>query len=608
MQNKKRIFVSFFSILFVTIFMLIVCYIKKDQLTFNHYVKEFTQNTLSENTLDLHYTLKEPSYYGIYDTNPLPVYTPKDALTSYDETKENLLLLEKIDPAALSEKQAFTYYVLQDYLKENLELEKYPYYAEPLTPNSGVHTTLPILLAEYTFYSTEDIETYFELLSAIPSYFEGLIQYETEKANAGFFMNSIALDKIVTACKEFSDTDNISSHFMITSFEERLLLLSDSENSISSADIANYSEQNIRLLENSVFPAYKEFALKLTELSQYCNNNYHGLCSFENGKEYYISLLKRNTGSYRSVAEIKEMLFANFEENYNRLITLLTNNPQLLETDCITNFNNHFPLKDTTKILTHLKSAIQADFPPLTALTQTRVKPVSKSLEDYCAPAFYLTVPVDAYEDNVIYINEKNALTGLELYTTLAHEGFPGHLYQTVFFHQSNSRNLSSDTSVTDHLSLLRNTLYYGGYIEGYALYVEALSYDYAQALCQNANLSDATIICDTLKSQWQMQISLYCLLDIAIHYDGATYEQIKALLNRFGIEDETSIREIYQYLLEEPTTYLKYCVGYLEIERLKKLAKSLWLTDYTELAFHKFLLETGPCSFKRLEQKIMEE
>lgn len=608
MQNKKRIILSFSIIVFAIIFMLIVCILKKDQLAFNHYVKEFTKNTLSENALDLHYTLKEPSNYGIYDAVSLPIYEHGDALDTYAEINQNLLLLENIDASSLSDKQSFTYQVLQDYLEEHLELEQYPYFAEPLTPNSGVHTTLPILLAEYRFYDTDDIETYFEILSVLPSYFEGLIQYETEKADAGLFMNSTALNKVITACENFTKTEDVSDHLLATTFEERLKSLSDETDSLSASDMSMYQKQNETLLKHSVFPAYTALAEKLTLLSPLCNNDYHGLCSVKNGKEYYLALLKRNTGSYRPIADIKEILFADFAESYNNLINLLSQNPQLLESGHLESLNKQFPIKDTLKILDHLQLTIQEDFPALNTNTSVDVKTLQGSLENYCAPAFYLTVPLDAFENNVIYINQKNALSGIDLYTTLAHEGFPGHLYQTVFFHQSNTPKSNSDIAVTNPLGLLRNILYYGGYTEGYALYVEALSYDYASDLCKNANLTDAQIICDTLKYEWKMQISLYCLLDIAIHYDGASYEQIKTLLNKFGIVDDTSVSTIYQYLLEEPTTYLKYYLGYLEIQNLKNRAKNLWGQDYSDLKFHTFLLEAGPCSFELLSEKITEE
>lgn len=588
--------------------MLAVCYIKRDQLAFNHYVKEFTHNRLSENALELHYTLKNPAAYGIYDIEPLPVYHSKDALSYYEKTAGSLAELEKIDVSALSEKDAFTYLVLKDYLTETLELEKYPYYAEPLTPNSGVHTTLPILLAEYAFYDEQDIEEYFKILSAIPAYLEGISTYETEKAEAGLFMSSTSLDTVVTACEVFSQNDEISTHLLATSFEERLLEFSASGGNLSEEETEKYISRNLRLLENTVFPAYQNLAEEMTSLSQFCNDHYHGLCSTENGKDYYLALLKRNTGSYRSISDIKEMLYADFEENYLNLLNILSQNPEILETDCLTALNRQFPTDDALQILNQLQSAMNKDFPTLPTSTTVNVKTVSESLEDYCSPAFYLTVPLDAYEKNVIYLNEKDSLKGVDLYTTLAHEGFPGHLYQTVYFHLSNSGNFPNDTNVTSYTGLLRNTLYYGGYTEGYALYVESLSYDWASALCQEADIASAQICCDTLKYEWQMQISLYCLLDIAIHYDGATYEQIAAILNHFGIVDESAQKAVYQYLLEEPSTYLKYYLGYLEIKSLKNQSQNLWGNNYTNLRFHTFLLDAGPCNYKRLTEKLMEE
>ena len=608
MQNKKRFFASFFIILFIAIFMLIFAYEKKDQFLFNHFVKDFTKQTLSENALDLHYTLKEPQNYGIYDTDNLPIYQPKDALNTYQDYQNTLLALEKIDANTLSAETRFTYLVFKDYLKECLEVEKYPYFSEPFTPNSGIHTTLPILLAEYTFYEPNDIENYFEILATLPAYFEGLILYEKEKANSGLFMTSSALNQVVTACEEFIENDDPASHLLATTFKQRLEALSATQYSLTDEEINTYIYKNEQLLKNSVFPAYHSLAEELTLLSSNCNDDFHGLCSYTNGKNYYLALIKRNTGSYRSISDIKEMLFTDFEENYNKLVNLLIQNPQLLENDYFSYLNQEFPLKDSEEMLSYLEQVTKADFPALTQNTNIDVKTISNSLEDYCSPAFYLTVPLDAPENNVIYINSKNALSGIDLFTTLAHEGFPGHLYQTVFFHQENTQNSFSDTSITSPYNVLRNTLYYGGYIEGYALYAESLSYDYALSLCESANIANAQLLCDALKYEWQMQLGLYCLLDIAIHYDGATYQQTKAILNKFGIEDDTSVNTIYQYLLEEPTTYLKYYLGYLEIKTLKQLAQNLWDDDFSNEKFHTFLLSTGPCSFERITQKLEEE
>ena len=63
-------------------------------------------------------------------------------------------------------------------------------------------------------------------------------------------------------------------------------------------------------------------------------------------------------------------------------------------------------------------------------------------MKEYLSPAFYLTPPMDTGTPNVIYINPAASYQGLELFTTLAHEGFPGHLYQTVTFQRQKSSNI----------------------------------------------------------------------------------------------------------------------------------------------------------------------
>ena len=390
-------------------------------------------------------------------------------------------------------------------------------------------------------------------------------------------MNNVSLKKVADACQTFSDTDNPENHMLATSFNERLNVLA-SHSALSLKDIEKYTLQNLELLKNDILPAYKIFAASLTSMSSFCNNSYSGLCTYENGKEYYLALLKRNTGSYRSISDIKEMLYADFEKNYTELVNLLSENPHLLKNDTTDSLNSAFPLNDAGDILAHLQSAIKEDFPHLKAATAVTVKPVSKGLESYCSPAFYLTVPMDAYKKNTIYINEKNALSGIDLYTTLAHEGFPGHLYQTIYFHLSGDNPDIYDDSVTDYSKLLRNTLYFGGYTEGYALYVENLSYDWAAMLFSDPVLnssnepdfaSDAKLCCDVFKYERQMQIGLYCLLDIAIHYDGATYEEV-VIQDDLDTDDEPIIcfefqkREAYGFNVwtDEGIPCFFFCVG----------------------------------------------
>ena len=84
-------------------------------------------------------------------------------------------------------------------------------------------------------------------------------------------------------------------------------------------------------------------------------------------------------------------------------------------------------------MLDDLRSKITDTFPEIPDV-DFQVKYVPESMQDYLSPAFYMIPAIDNLTENVIYINNGQTASGLNLYTTLAHEGYPGHLYQTVYF------------------------------------------------------------------------------------------------------------------------------------------------------------------------------
>jgi uncharacterized protein (DUF885 family) len=230
------------------------------------------------------------------------------------------------------------------------------------------------------------------------------------------------------------------------------------------------------------------------------------------------------------------------------------------------------------------------------SLPVVTVKSVSESLENYCAPAYYLTPPIDDSDSNVIYINERNSPAGLELYTTLAHEGYPGHMYQTVY----NNRSILEQED-----NYVRQILWYGGYQEGWAMYVEFFSYNYAAALLSEAGYPDLAPAVSFEQHNRSLLLCLYSLLDILIHYDNATYEEVREVLHTCGILQESSVLSIYEYLVEEPANYLKYYLGYLEILMLKQEAQTLWGEAYSDYAFHTFFLDCGPSDFDTIREAL---
>lgn len=577
---------------------------------FEKFAEELFKSELCSNPINLHYTLSDASKYGIDESSlSLPIYHAGEASENMDKAEDVLISLQKFHPERLSSVNQYTYILLSSYLTASKETSSYPYYDEPLSPSSGIQSGLPLLLSEYRISSVADIKNYLSILSQIPSYLEGIVLYEQEKAAQGLFMSDSSVNKVIDQCIMLMDPRQLESgsHFLETTFAQRLDNLM-ADGIINESEKQVWQSENNRLLSTVVAPAYDKLADELTLLKG-SGTNPQGLSYYPDGKEYYQASLRLTTGSYRSIQEIKEMLASDFEKNYTSMILLFQKQPDL--NYLLADNDASFPALSPEDMLLKLQSLIAEDYPAITcppersssdgfpsaeSFIKCSVKYVDEYLAPYSAPAFYLTPPIDNTSENIIYINPLDTVDGLSLFTTLAHEGYPGHLYQTVY-HQNYLQ-------ATDACPL-RSILYYGGYVEGWAMYVELNSYDYAIRLTKDAHPeTEARYMAEKLNRK--IQLCLYSLLDIIIHYEGASYERVSTILSAIGFTSEESIRDIYEYIIEEPCNYPKYYLGYLEIEALKRNAKTSWGDSYTPYRFHTFLLNNGPADFRTLGRVLM--
>ena len=248
------------------------------------------------------------------------------------------------------------------------------------------------------------------------------------------------------------------------------------------------------------------------------------------------------------------------------------------------------PDMEPETIVKSLQTQISEDFPETEAASY-EIRYVHKSMEKYLSPAFYLTPPLDTGSPNVIYINQDGRSSNLELFTTLAHEGFPGHLYQTVFFGRQNP----------SHIRYLIDS---SGYVEGWATYVESYAYRYAAKYVDDEAATDVTRLAWLNRS---VNLCIYSLLDIGIHYRGWTQEKAAEFLNVFGIRSASVVSEIYRYIVETPVNYVKYYLGCLNFMDLRDNQKELLGDDFDLKDFHRKILEIGPVQFPVLEKYMQE-
>lgn len=578
---------------------LFLFHFQKDEKLFSNLTSRLFVDEMTSNTLNMHYSLASPASFGIYDYTPtLPAYSAQGSVQAQVTAENTLAALSALKTDRLKDHNAYLCRLLVRSLENSLRLSQYPYYDEPLSPASGMQGQLPILLAEYTFRTRKDVEDYLALLDQTDEYFASLLAYEQEKAAAGLLMPASSLREVREQCDTIVTKEALESggHFLQVTFRERLDKLCQ-ENLLSLEEAQHYLAQNDRLLKTVLLPAYIALGDGLLLLEDE-TIPLTGLASRPDGKAYYKALLISQTGSYRPPEEVLQLLSSQFAEEYEALQQLLSSHPEVVN-GYLGLESSPFPYTTASQMLADLRGRMEGAFPELPGeQTSIAVKSVSPSLEDYCAPAFYLTAPLDDTSRNGIYINNKKTPAGLELYTTLAHEGYPGHLYQTVYHNRS---------ALAAGERPARELLWYGGYQEGWALYVEFLSFGYAAQLLQEDG-QDMAALCAQLEAHNRsLQLCLYSLIDIIIHHEGASYSQIAKMLESFGITDTAAARSVYNYIVQEPCNYLKYYLGYLEILSLKEEAGKLWGEEYTEYRFHSFFLDCGPCDFTTVGELLEE-
>ena len=560
------------------------------------------RNESACDTLSLHYTVANPVEFGIITKEPsLPLYNKDNEKEQFARTENYLAALNKFDSSLLSDDDSYTYKLLKKKFIQELKGNQYFYYNEVLSPSCGIQTQYPILMTEYAFRSKKDIDDYLDLLSDTPSYFQSLIKFEKEKSKRGYFMADYSLNKTILQCNTIITEKDLSSstHFLQTTFEERINTAID-KGLISKDEGLSYRKKNDIILKDKVYPAYIDLGNSLLALSG-TGKNKDGLAHYPNGKDYYSWLFIQNVGSYTDLDTVYHKLAQDYYNNFQSLSAQVNTFQETC--DLTTKDIYYFPIAKPEEMIKNLSSAINSDFPSIASIashshTNVSVKKVSNSLEDYTAPAYYFTPPIDNVSENIIYINNKNAVSGISLYSTLAHEGYPGHLYQTVYYQlYQNSKNQSP----------IRAILNYGGYVEGWALYTELYSFEYASKFLSESTDKESY---DTLYSIYaderRTQLSLLSLLDIAIHYYGITFDRVKEILNSYGVVDEAQARSIYEYIVEEPTVYPKYYWGYLEIMKLKDSAKKKWGNTYSDYRFHQFFLQAGPSDYETLNNKLI--
>ena len=536
---------------------------------FRTFTRSLFQTEVSANTISLHYTLRSPSDYGIADIPATYGSLSSDSVAAKASVRNVLSSLLEFDPDTLSSENALTFKILDTYLKNASTGTDYLLYQEPLGPVSGIHTQLPVLLSEYSFYDTQDVETYLALLKETPSYFNSVIRFEQKKAASGLFMPDYQADSVLDTCQSFIDMGK--ENYLVSTFNERIASL----DLLPENKKDSFQKENMKLVIEEIYPSYQNLITAIKSLKGKGMNE-QGLSHFPYGKKYYEYLVRQTTGCNESISRLRLMTRAQILEDLSAMQKVL------FPADAALTQASVLEQTSPDSMLDDLRSKITDTFPEIPDV-DFQVKYVPESMQDYLSPAFYMIPAIDNLTENVIYINNGQTASGLNLYTTLAHEGYPGHLYQTVYFSASEP-------------DPIRSILDFGGYVEGWATYAEMMSYYLAPLPKTEASL---------LQKNSSVILGLYALADMGIHYDGWSVTDTVRFFSDYGINDPNAVQSVYKLIIGSPANYLKYYIGYLKFYELKKEMADAMGNQFSQKEFHRAVLDVGPAPFEIVYDEV---
>ena len=560
---------------------------------------------ITQDSITTAYHLRQPERYRIPSLPAtLSSFDAKEyeqaAASKGNNSIQNLLKqLQQLPHDSLSDSESLCYDLMEQYLSLSGSLQQYPYYESLLGASTGVQVNLPVTLCEYPLTDASSVDTYLQILQQIPDYFNNVIRYETKRTSLGYpvpsFLSLATKQQLQTFLTALKETDNCFTETFSTRIQDM--------ESLSASQKKKYTLQNQDIIRTSILPAYET-------LYAYCNRQTasidskqtdtdipatpdslidpdtdYGLCSLPSGKDYYSYLVRQATGSSRSITDLITMTDHALQNTLGNVLNIALTDQTAYLYYCEHPLETYYNSPEA--ILEALSLMIRKDYPVLKTQPHYVIKQVPKSLAASLSPAFYMLPAMDDYSNNTIYINSlyTNDENG-NLFTTLAHEGFPGHLYQTVYFNSTRP-------------SPIRQILDYPGYVEGWASYVEMNIFPYLDYPLEGNSL------CKLYQSDTIINLALCSRIDLGVNYEGWTLNDTRHFFEENGFRDYYA-ENVYSYVVESPSNYLSYFIGYLEIEDLKSAYRNLKMENYSDQDFHKHFLDIGPADFDTIRKSLL--
>ncbi|MDE6201284.1 MAG: DUF885 domain-containing protein [Clostridiales bacterium] len=425
----------------------------------------------------------------------------------------------------------------------------------------------------FEFRTEKDVQTLLKVTQSTGDAFESYLNFARDRDSMGYPL----YDYTLNAMRDYlDDVYEKGEEFYLYALADKKI---DDAEFLNEASKTQYKSDYKRALDESYMEGVKalydgldEYTGKVTKVEQ----SYLASAGAA-GKAYYEWLFRQKTGiKNANITKIYNELVVAYNDYLNKMDGAVATIDALQTTDKATydEFYEYYNetkvllgLTDPNEILEYLKTAAKDIVPDLKTQPDIGFKYMDDTVAEITnSLAYYMRTPLDLTDasENITLNGYQMEQNPTDLLTTIAHEGYPGHLYAYVSAKENGASLLSNCTTTL-------------AFSEGWANYVELVLLD---NIAQTADTATAKY-CEYKKYETLAGYTSMVLYDMRVNYFGDTATDL-------GRSD------IIERLMEIPAAYVPYGYGMYTIYTLHEKAKSSLGSKYSETDFNGALLAEG--------------
>ena len=569
---------------------------------FAEYLDEFLVTYLEDDQLSVNIFCENPADFGLehYDATwyTYERFTSDDLKKDIELFKELLKELETYKDETLNNQQEIAYKNIKDFLNYYVDfysIEDSIFMQITYVDQFGGYVAdFGTYMEAYSLRSEQEVKDIVSYIQSTKEAFPSYLDFVQDKLDKGYGLSDYT---ITTMRKYLNDLLTSEEGYYL---EAVLLEKIDKLEFLNAEQKADYKQQVSDAISNdftSGVQALYDGLNKFIGTVETADEGYWAV--YENGKELYELSLEDLLGyddldMKKYIEELDAELNVRNQEAMSKMYDILLSY-NLSTYDQLESLIKRNSIFDGTpdEMMVYLKEFAKTIVPDLKSDPNIVIKEMDDaSAKVSNALAYYMKSALDNTASEYITLNPVTLLTNHnnEIIGTLAHEGYPGHLYAYVFSKEQDLPNINKVMSNVAHG-------------EGWATYVQLKLYEYGKD--QNPDEKFNKVM-DYLYANQLSSFLLETRLDVGIHYEGWTVKEVGAFLKKLGY-DESAAQEIYNLIIETATQYASYGYGKYIFFNLHKEAKEVLGNYYNEIEFNTMLLSNGWVGLETIEQMCDE-